>query len=103
MFLLNFSEIHYITGSLFIQLHISKYYNKNNIPQKKGDSSSLSLKELVDEKIIDKNKIDNFITCDQKNSYVTLTKTRDKMYSLKIYLNCDGIIEEKENIIKDLK
>ena len=68
------------------------YYKIGNIPQKNGDYSSLTLEELVSEKIIDKNEINNFNECDQKNSYVSLSKTRDKMYTLKIYLNCNGII-----------
>ena len=97
------NENEFNTNITYIQKQVTKYYNKNNIPQKKGDSTSMSLEELVDEKIVDKNKIDNFITCNQKNSYVSLTKTRDNMYSLKIYLNCDGIEEVKEDIIKDLK
>lgn len=97
------NEEEFNTNITYIEDEVIKYYNKNNTPQNKGDSTSLSLEELVDANIIDKNKIDNFITCDQKNSYASLTKTRDNMYSLKIYLNCDGIVQEKENIIKDLK
>ena len=96
------NENEFNTNITNIQKQVTKYYNKNNIPQKKGDSTSMSLEELVDEKIVDKNKIDNFITCNQKNSYVSLTKTRDNMYSLKIYLNCDGIEEVKEVILKNI-
>ena len=96
------NENEFNTNITYIQKQVTKYYNKNNIPQKKGDSTSMSLEELVDEKIVDKNKIDNFITCNQKNSYVSLTKTRDNMYSLKIYLNCDGIEEVKEVILKNI-
>ena len=96
------NENEFNSNITYIQKHVTKYYNKNNIPQKKGDSTSMSLEELVDEKIVDKNKIDNFITCNQKNSYVSLTKTRDNMYSLKIYLNCDGIEEVKEVILKNI-
>lgn len=96
------NEKDFNTNITYIQNQVTKYYNKNNIPQKKGDSTSMSLEELIDEKIVDTKKIDKFITCDQKNSYVTLTKTRDKMYSLKIRLNCDGIAEEKEDIIKNI-
>lgn len=90
------------TNITYIQKQVTKYYNKNNTPQKTGDSSSMSLEELVTEQIINPKKINNFTTCDQKNSYVTLTKKRDKMYSLKIYMNCNGIIEEKEDIIKNI-
>lgn len=96
------NENKFNTNITYIQKQVTKYYNKNNIPQKKGDFSSMSLEELIDEEIVDTKKIDNFITCDQKNSYVTLTKTRDKMYSLKIYMNCAGIVEEKEDIIKNI-
>ena len=96
------NENEFNSNITYIQKQVTKYYNKNNIPQKKGDSTSMSLEELVDEKIVDKNKIDNFITCNQKNSYVSLTKTRDNMYSLKIYLNCDGIEEVKEDILKNI-
>jgi hypothetical protein len=53
------NENEFNSNITYIQKQVTKYYNKNNIPQKKGDSTSMSLEELVDEKIVDKNKIDN--------------------------------------------
>lgn len=97
-----YNESEFNTNITYIQDEVKKYYDKNNIPQRKGDSSSMSLKELIEEKIITKKKIDNFDSCDQKNSYVSLTKIKDKTFTLKIYLNCDGIIEEKEDTLKNI-
>ena len=97
-----YKESEFNTNITYIQKEILNYYEIGNIPQKNGDSSSLSLEELINNKIINKSKIDDIDKCDQKNSYVTLSKTRDNLYSLKIYLNCNGIIEEKEQTIKNL-
>lgn len=97
-----YSENEFDSNLTYIKKEVLSYYNKNNIPQKNGDSSSFSLEELIEQKIINKDNIEDINNCDIKNSYVTLTKTRDKTYSLKIYINCNGIIEEKEDIIRNI-
>ena len=86
----------------YIEKQMIKYYNSGNIPQQAGDSSSLALEDLIREKIIDPEKIEKLDTCDQKNSFVTLTKIKNKKYNLKISLDCNGIVEEKEKTLSKI-
>lgn len=93
------NENEFNSNLTYVKEQMIKYYDKNNIPQKKGDNSSLSFEELIGKKIIDKTKIEDVDNCDLKESYVTLTKKRDNMYNLKIHIICNGTIEEKEDTL----
>lgn len=96
-----YDETKFNSNLTYIESEVLEFYGTGNIPQKINDSSSLTLEELIAQKIIDKKKIDNIDSCNIKNSYVNLTKKRDNLYTLKIHLDCDGIIEEQEkNITK---
>lgn len=97
-----YNENEFNTNLTYIKKEMLDFYGTGNIPQNIGDSSSLSLEELIDQNIIEKSKIENVDNCDLQNSYVTLTKVRDKTYTLKIYVNCDGIVEEKEDTLRNL-
>lgn len=85
----------------YIKDTILKYYdNQNNLPKINGDSSSYTIDELTNKKIIKKSKIDNYQNCNLKKSYIVVTKTRDKMYDLKVALICNDIEEELEYTFK---
>lgn len=88
------------TNITYIKSNLLKYYNSHNIPKNIDDSLSFSLEELVDKKIIKESKIENYETCDKTDSYATLTKTRDKLYTLNIHIVCDEIVEEESSNIK---
>ena len=72
------------------------YYNPNNLPHLIGDSTSLVLEELINQKVL--NPIKNYKNekCDLQNSYIIITKITDIEYRLKIYLIC-----QKEEITKE--
>ena len=76
-----------------------KYYTKDRLPATVGDSTSMTLKEMIDNKMIirftDKDK--NY--CDESSSKVQVTKTADSEYVLKVELNCG---EQRDYILETL-
>lgn len=97
-----YTESDFNPNITYIEKQVTKYFNKNNIPQKKEDSTSMSIYELIDQKVLEKKEIKDYNKCDVKNSYVSLTKKRDNLYKLNIHLKCDGIVQEKESTIKNI-
>ncbi len=93
-------ETEFNTNITYIKENIIKYYNVKNIPKNNGDSNSLSLNEIIEKEIISKDKIINYASCNKDDSYVTLTKKRDKIYTLKIHIVCDNVEEEETSEIK---
>lgn len=73
------------------------YYNKDSV-KNIGDAKTLTLEEMISEKIINPIKDKNDNECDIKNSYTVFIKIKDIDYRLKIYLKCDNedIILEKD-------
>ena len=69
--------------------HAIKYYNENNIPNEVGESSKLTLEKMISLKAITPIKDKDNKLCDNKKSYVKLTK-KDKEYQLKVNLFCSG-------------
>ncbi|MDD6879333.1 MAG: hypothetical protein PUD59_03770 [bacterium] len=74
------------------------YYTTEKLPQNEGDSSTLTLQEMLDMKLLVPFTDKNGKSCDTKNSYVTITKTKDE-YELKVYLKCN---EDEDYIIVHL-
>lgn len=74
------------------------YFTTERLPQKEGESVTLTLQEMLDMKLILPFKDKNGKTCDTQNSYVKLTKMKDE-YELKVYLKCS---EEEDYIIVHL-
>ena len=74
------------------------YFTKERLPQKEGDSVTLTLQEMLDKKLLLPFKDKNGNTCDTKASYVTLTKVANE-YELKVNLKCG---EEEDYIIVHL-
>lgn len=64
------------------------YYTKNNLPSAIGETKSMTLKQLLDNKLILEFTDKNGNTCDTTNSYVQVTKTLDSEYALKVQLTC---------------
>lgn len=64
------------------------YYTKDRLPQNVGESTSMTLSQMLDKKLLirftDKNK--NY--CDETSSKVEVTKTAENEYVLKVQLNC---------------
>ncbi len=72
-----------------------KYFNTENVPKNIGDSTSFSLDEIIEKKLV---KIINKEKCNNKNSYIVLSKKNDDNYQLKLHLSCskkEKTIEKK--------
>lgn len=74
------------------------YFTTERLPQKEGDSVTLTLQEMLDMKLILPFKDKNGKSCDTQNSYVKLTK-KSTEYEMKVYLKCS---EEEDYIIVHL-
>ena len=67
----------------------SGYYNESRLPNNTGDTSKMTLKEMLDEKII-VNLTDNTgVSCSKKSSYVEVAKEENE-YTMKVNLSCGG-------------
>ena len=71
------------------------YYYSATIPKNNGDSVKTTLSELISKKILLELKDKSGKTCDQKASYVKLTKKASNEYELEAHLKCD----KEENYI----
>lgn len=67
-----------------------EYFQGSNLPAKVGESKSITLKELIDSKIIMEFHDENNKLCDVNNSYIKTTKTLDNEYAMKVSLSCDN-------------
>lgn len=63
------------------------YFTLSRLPEKKGDQVKITLKKMLDEKIILPFVDSNGKSCDVDASYVTVTKT-DNEYLMKVNLKC---------------
>ena len=66
------------------------YYTADRMPKNIDDSTSMTLGEMVNNKLIIPFTDKDGKACDSQNSYVQVTKTKDNEYSLKVYLSCSG-------------
>ena len=74
------------------------YFTTDRLPQKEGDSVTLTLQQMLDMKLLLPFKDKNGKTCDTQKSYVTLTK-KENEYEMKVNLKCS---EEEDYIIVHL-
>jgi len=72
-----------------------KYFKDKNDLKLVGDNKKITLKTLIKEDLIEKQKDEAGNKCSTKESYATLTKTSDNEYSLKINLECGNNKETK--------
>ena len=63
------------------------YYTTERMPEKTGDSTKMTLQEMIDEKLIIPFVDKNGKACNTEKSYVKVTK-KDKEYELKVSLTC---------------
>lgn len=74
------------------------YFTKERMPEKVGDSSKLTLQQMLDKKLILPFIDRNGNECDTKNSYVKVTKKKTE-YELEVHLTCG---EESDYIIEPI-
>lgn len=65
----------------------SGYYNENRLPQKTNEESKMTLKDMLDQKMIVKLTDNNGIACSSKKSYVIVKKEKEE-YTMKVNLSC---------------
>ena len=75
------------------------YYTTDKMPSAVGESTSMTLKEMVDNHMIIRFTDKNGNYCDESSSKVEVTKISDKEYALKVVLNCG---DEKDYIIETI-
>lgn len=75
------------------------YYTVDRLPSTVGDTTSMSLKEMVDNHMIIRFKDKDEKYCDEVTSGVEVTKTSDDSYVLKVSLNCG---EQKDFILETI-
>ena len=63
------------------------YFTKERMPEKEGDSSKLTLQQMMDKKLVLPFLDKNGKECDLEKSYVEVTKKKNE-YELKVYLKC---------------
>ncbi len=63
------------------------YFTNARLPQKIGDSVTLTLKEMLEKKLVLSFKDSNNQSCDVNKSYVKVTKMNDE-YQMKVQLSC---------------
>ena len=67
----------------------SGYYTGNRLPEETNKESKMTLKEMLDKKMIVKLTDNNGVACSTKKSYVLVTKTKDE-YTMKVNLSCSS-------------
>lgn len=65
------------------------YYTTERLPKKVGESKELTLKEMIDKKLIIEFKDSKNKSCDMTESYVKITKNENE-YVLKVNLKCSS-------------
>lgn len=73
------------------------YFKTIDLPLEKGESVKITLKELIDKKLIVSTNNDSDSTCDTKKSYSQITREKNK-YIVETTLKCG---KEKDTITKD--
>ena len=63
------------------------YFTKDRMPTKVGDSSKLTLQQMLDKKLVLPFLDKNGNECDTKKSYVKVTKKKTE-YELEVHLTC---------------
>ena len=66
------------------------YYTIDKLPTNIGDTTKLTLKQMIDKKIVLNITDYNNNSCNSEYSYVEVTKLSNNEYSLKVLLSCDN-------------
>ena len=65
----------------------SGYYTESRLPQKENEETKMTLKEMLDKKMIVKLTDNNGTSCSSKKSYVLVKREKDE-YTMKVNLTC---------------
>ena len=75
------------------------YYTVDRLPANVGDQTSMTLKEMVDNKMIIRFTDRDGNVCDENSSGIEITKISDSEYSMKVELNCG---DQKDYILETI-
>ena len=88
------------TNLTYIEDATMKYYRDDNQDSQTGTITDSTLKELITNGVIKKEKVKNIKNCDLDKSHVKLTKKSNGKYKILVSMTCNGVLEEKEDTIK---
>ncbi len=74
---------------LDMKVAAESYYTTPRLPRNTGDKVSMTLKEMIDKKLVLSIQDKNGSSCDINNSYLEIAKRADE-YELKVVLSCSG-------------
>lgn len=69
------------------------YYTVNRLPKTIGESKTMTLQEMLNQKMLVNLTDKNGNSCDTFDSYIDITRTKDDEYLLKVQLSCDDHID----------
>ena len=75
------------------------YYTVDRLPANVGDQTSMTLKEMVDNKMIIRFTDKDGKTCDESSSGIEITKLSNNEYTMKVELNCG---DQKDYILETI-
>ncbi len=75
------------------------YYTVDRLPANVGDQTSMTLKEMVDNKMIIRFTDKDGKVCDESSSGVEITKSSNNEYTMKVELNCG---DQKDYILETI-
>ena len=75
------------------------YYTIDRLPANVGDQTSMTLKEMVDNKMIIRFTDKDGNTCDETSSGIEITKANENEYTMKVELNCG---DQKDYILETI-
>lgn len=67
-----------------------EYFKGSNLPEEVGDTTRLTLDEMLARNLIIEFTDEEGNSCDLKNSYIEASKTMDNEYEMGVYLSCDN-------------
>lgn len=76
-----------------------EYFKGNNLPDKIGSSTKITLDEMETSNLIVEFQDDKGNTCNKEESYVQVTKTLEDEYTMKVFLSCK---EQSDYIITSI-
>ena len=67
-----------------------EYFQGSRLPEEVGDTTKLTLDEMLARNLIVEFSDEEGNTCDLKNSYIEASKTTDNEYEMGVYLSCNN-------------
>ena len=88
-FVRQISDSEYTTDVGIMKDAAFEYFTYDRLPTKIGGTKKLTLREMIDQKLIVDFTEDGHL-CLIDDSYIQATKTSDENYALKVQLNCNS-------------